>query len=137
MNDNKALDNNKQNLVEKLVSVDRISFNVNQSVIVTTEDKIYLSLGRYLQNEKRRVEWIAPLSLLLAIITTLVTATFQDFILSGSTWKAIFIVTGIVAVFWLIRSLLFLGNRSSIEDLIKEIKTGNQNDDSRSAGGSI
>ncbi|ABA56698.1 hypothetical protein Noc_0165 [Nitrosococcus oceani ATCC 19707] len=127
----------KRTLVEQLVSVERISFNVTQSVIVTTEDKIRLSLSSYLQNAKRRSDWIAPASLLIAILATLVTATFNDFILSGATWKAVFIIVGLGAAIWLIRALLFLRDKSTIEELIEEIKTGNRNEESQSSGGSI
>ena len=84
----------KRTLVEQLVSVERVSFNVAQSVIVTTEDKIRLSLGSYLQKTERRSDWIAPASLLIAILATLVTTTFNDFIFSGATWKAVFIIVG-------------------------------------------
>uniref|UniRef100_UPI0040570D3C hypothetical protein n=1 Tax=Candidatus Electronema sp. TaxID=2698783 RepID=UPI0040570D3C len=132
MSDNKSKDSDKQPLFEQLDLVDRVCLNVKQSVIVTTEDKIRLSLGNYLQNEKRRAEWITPFSLLVAIITTLVTSTFNKFILSGATWQAVFIITGVLAVIWLARALLFLRNNSSIECLIEEIKTGHRPSD---AGG--
>ncbi|MCI5166112.1 MAG: hypothetical protein D3903_08440 [Candidatus Electrothrix sp. GM3_4] len=139
MSNDNSKDSNKQNLIEieQLVSVDRVSLNVSQSVIVTTEDKLRLSLGSYLKNVKLQSEWIAPLSLLIAILATLVTSTFNDFILSKDTWKGIFIIAGTGATIWLIYALLLLRNKSSVEDLIKEIKTGNQNDDSSGPGESI
>ncbi len=136
MTENKTNEGDKRTSVEQLVSVERVSLNVAQSVIVTTEDKIRLSLASYLKNSKRRTDWIAPLSILVAIIATLVTATFNDFVLSSATWKAIFVITGFGAAFWLIKTLFDLRNKTTIEELIEEIKTGNRNNGSRSEGGS-
>ena len=64
------------------------------------------------------------------------TTTFNDFVLSGATWKAIFIITGIGSAGWLFQALLALRNKTTIEDLIDEIKTGNRCGDSGDAGGS-
>lgn len=136
MSEEKDIIDYKQTLVEQLVSVERVSFNINQSVIVTTEDKIRLTLDSYLKNTKKKSEWVAPLSLLIAIITTLVTTTFNDFLLSDATWKAIFIIAGIGSAGWLFQTLLALRDKATIEDLIDEIKTGNRYEDSGSVGGS-
>jgi len=111
--------------VENMVSVDRISLNMSQSVIVTTEDKIRLCLELYLKNINKRRDFIAPLSLLIAIVATLVTANFQDFFLDAATWKAMFVITGLVSIVWLIRSIMSLKDKTSIDDLIENIKSGN------------
>lgn len=121
--------------VEQLVSVERVSLNVKQSVIVTTEDKIRLSLDSYLRSSQRHTDWVAPLSLLITIIATLVTATFNDLGLSSATWKAIFVIAGIGSAIWLIKALLALRNMTTIEELIDEIKTGNRNNGPRNSGG--
>jgi hypothetical protein len=62
--------------VENMVTVERVSLNISQSVIVTTEDKVRLSLESYIKKQNRRSEYIAPFSLLIAIIATLTTADF-------------------------------------------------------------
>ena len=121
--------------LESMVSVDRISLNISQSVIVTTEDKMRLSLESYIKSLSRKTEWVAPLSLLVAIFATLATANFHDFLLEAATWKAMFVMTGLGAFTWLIRSLLALRDTIPIEELIDELKTGNSNGNSGSSKG--
>lgn len=113
--------------LESMVSVDRISLNISQSVVVTTEDKMRLSLESYIKSLSRKTEWVAPFSLLVAIFATLATANFHDFLLEAATWKAMFVMAGLGALAWLIKSLLALRNTITIEELIDELKTGNSN----------
>ena len=135
MSDTEKNDSNRQTSVEQLVSVERVSFNVAQSVIVTTEDKVRLSLESYQRNVKRGTDWIAPLSVLTALIATLSTATFNNFILDSSTWKAVFIIAAIGSAIWLIKALLSLRDKVSLDELIEEIKTGNKKSDSHGTRG--
>lgn len=128
--DNRTAQDDQKKLVEQLVSVDRIAFNVSQSVVVTTEDKIRLALDAYLKGARRRSEWIAPLGLLVAVLATLITATFNDLMLSADTWKAIFVLVGTGAFLWLVKALFGLREKSTVDDLIEELKAS-----SRSNGG--
>lgn len=118
-------DDDQKKLVERIVSVDRIAFNVSQSVVVTTEDKIRLALDSYLKGAQKRTEWIAPFGILVAIITTLVTATFNDWLFSAATWKAVFVLVGIASFGWLISSLLYLRKKETVDDLINDLKATN------------
>jgi uncharacterized membrane protein YciS (DUF1049 family) len=122
--------------VENMVTVERVSLNISQSVIVTTEDKVRLSLESYIKKQNRRLEYIAPFSLLIAIIATLTTADFHDFLLDSATWKAMLVITGIIALGWFFRSILFLRDQVSIDDLIDDLKRGNSvtNDDKNGSG---
>ena len=126
VDENKTADDDQKKLVEQLVSVDRIALNVSQSVVVTTEDKIRLALDSYLKGARRRTEWIAPLGLLVAVLTTLITATFNNWVLSAATWKAIFVLVGIGALIWLLWALLGLRNNATVDDLIDELKAANR-----------
>ena len=69
--------------------------NLSQQVIMTTEDRLKLCLQENLKKAERKNDWITPFSLLIAIITAFVTATFKDFIVSAKTWEAIFILVGV------------------------------------------
>ena len=113
--------------LESMVSVETISLNISQSVIVTTEDKVRITLEAYVKSTGKKTEWVAPFSLIIAIFATLATANFHDFILDAPTWKAMFIMSGIGSVAWLVKSLFALKNTISIDDLINELKTGNTN----------
>lgn len=121
-----------QKLAELLVSVERITFNVSQSVIVTTEDKIRLAVESYNKRAKNKTEWIAPFSLLLSVTATMVTADFKDFILSEDTWRAIFILVGVASTLWLANTLRVLRHSPSINDLINDLKSESQSDRKRS-----
>jgi hypothetical protein len=111
--------------VESMVSVERVSLNITQSVIVTTEDKVRLSLESYVKKQSRRTEWIAPFSILVAILAALATANFHDFLLDAATWKAMFLISGIGSLVWLIKALYSLKNPVSIDDLIEDMRSGN------------
>ena len=124
-NSEKKADIKHLTAVESMVSVERVSLNISQSVIVTTEDKVRLSIESYIKKQNRRTEWIAPFSLLVAIFAALATANFHDFLLDAATWKAMFLITSIGSLVWLIKSLYFLKDPVTIDDLIEDIKTGN------------
>ena len=109
-------------LVEQWVSVDRVEFNISQVVIVTTEDKLRIILSNYKEDISKLRDWIAPLSLLLSLIATLVTANFSNYIFSSDTWRAIFLISAFISFIWLLITLVFRRNKISIDQLIKEIK---------------
>ena len=109
--------------IQQLVSVDRVILNVSQSVIVTTEDKLKLALQSHMSEVDGNKDWIAPLSLSIALIMTLVTADFKDLILTKDTWRAIFIISSFLSFGWLLFALKKAFKRKSLESLIKEIKS--------------
>ena len=135
MNEYRNGQGDQRKLVEQLVSVDRIAFNVSQTVVVTTEDKIRLALDSYLKDAKRRTEWIAPLGLLVAVLAALITATFNDFILSAATWRAIFVLVGIGSFIWLVWGLLAIRKNATIDELIDELKAESKRSDSETVDG--
>ncbi|HEX7242565.1 MAG TPA: hypothetical protein VF263_19910 [Longimicrobiaceae bacterium] len=122
-------------LVKQLVSVERLHVNVSQSVIITTEDKVRICLDKHIKRAEQKHSWIAPAGILLAIITTLVTTTFQNWVLKAETWQAVFIVVGIVSLAWLLLSLRFAFNSLSTDDVIEELRpSSNQNLTEREKG---
>lgn len=121
--------------IDQLVAVDRITLNVSQFVIVTTEDKVRLCLDSYEKRSQNKFMWIAPAGIFLSLILALVTATFNDFMFSGDTWKAIFVLLSIGAAGWLIWSVLMLRNCITIEQLIDELKNGANTPDAKTKGG--
>lgn len=121
---------------ENLLSVEDININVSQRVILITEDKIRLCVESYVKKSRRETGWIAPLGILLSALATLITANFKDFFLSASTWQAIFVLACIGAAGWLVWSLLVIRKKVTVDDLLKEIRTGNKDFESRDSGGS-
>ena len=78
-----------------------ISKNTDQKLIVVTQDKTLLTLKKNLALLGTK-DWVAPLSTVTTIFLTLLTSNFRYAIgLGPSEWRAIFIVSGMLAVGWL------------------------------------
>ena len=92
-------------LIQPEQLVTRVHVNVSQELIQVTEDKLTLILERHSLSLARRGAWIPPLTLLLPILTTLITAKFEDIILPSATWSSVFVVAAALSVIWLIRTI--------------------------------
>jgi hypothetical protein len=108
--------------IQQLVSVERVTLNVSQNVIVTTEDKLKLCLQNHKHYIDRKNDWIAPFSVLLSLLLVFVSADFRDFVLPKDTWRAIFVVASVLTVFWLCMTLRSAFSKRTMETLIAEIK---------------
>lgn len=104
----------------------KVHANVAQEVIVTTEDRATLCLMRHRSALETKSQWVAPASLLAAIVATLVTSEFHDFLrIPREVWHALFLVTLFLSVGWLIASLIriFMKRKArSIEAIIAALK---------------
>lgn len=100
MADSNKIDFNKA-MTENMV----IHQNVRQDVIVTTRDKLKLCLLEHSAHRESVWAFVAPLGILLAIITALVTSDFRDFFFTKETWFYSFLVASGVVGCWLVFSL--------------------------------
>lgn len=76
--------------------------NIGQEVVVTTVDKVRICL---MENRDRLLgqrEWLTPLSLFLAFVTTLNAAEFREFILKPAVWQAVYLIGSIVTFVWFV-----------------------------------
>lgn len=107
-----------------LVDVKDVHINVSQALIIITEDKVRNHLSKHLNKVEKRKGWIAPLGILITIIITLITSDFKQdsFIFPSATWEAIFVISGLISLGWLIYSIIQALKSESIEDLIDKIK---------------
>ena len=96
--------------------------NLSQQVIMTTEDRIKLCLKDNIKKAGKKNDWIAPFSLLIAIITVFATSSFKDSILSSKTWEAIFIIVGIGSFVWFILTIRNAFYKVDIDRIINELK---------------
>ncbi len=97
--------------------------NVRQEVIMVTLDKVHLCLNKHLSRINQKTIWHAPLAVLVTIVVTLITTTFQDFVLSAATWRATFIISAALSIAWLCRSAWAASRIStSMEDIVSELK---------------
>jgi hypothetical protein len=107
--------------------VDKRYANVRTDVIEITHDKLENLLRKFYERHALRLSWFNPLSLGIGVALTLSTAEFkaQALALDGATWKAIFVITLVVSVVWLVFNLIQLArgwNESSLDSLIDKIK---------------
>ena len=110
----------------QLVNVSEVHLNVDQEVIITTEDKIRLCLSDYMKKMEKKRSWITPFAIFITIIITFSTSTFKDIGLDASTWKAIFIIVGIISFGWLILSVREVKQSVKLEDIVSELKKGHK-----------
>ena len=96
--------------------------NVSQELIQVTEDKLKLILVQHSLSLTKREAWIPPLSLLIPILTTLMTARFEDYIFPAVLWQAIYIVASILSCLWLFKVLIYRPKKKAIDDIVNEIK---------------
>jgi hypothetical protein len=108
--------------IEGLVHVSEVHMNVSQELIVTTEDKIRLSLNEHLKKMEKKKGWITPLGMLISFTLILITAGFKDTGLDAATWKAVFIIADVIAFGWLVYAIKESLSSVKIEDIIDELK---------------
>lgn len=110
----------------QLVNVSEVHLNVDQEVIITTEDKIRICLSDYMKKMEKKRGWITPLAIFITIIIAFSTSTFKDIGLDASTWRAIFIIAGIISFGWLILSVREAKQSIKLEDIVSELKKGHK-----------
>jgi len=114
----------QESLSNELVQNSKIYFNLNQDVIVTTEDKLRLCLQNYIKSLIKKEGWIAPLTLCIMFLLVFASSNFHDnFIFSADTWKAIFIICVIVSALWSLKAIYCaITTRKPLDNLISDIK---------------
>lgn len=113
-----------ESLVGQLINVSEVHLNVSQEVIITTEDKIRICLSEHLKRMEKKRGWIAPSGIFITIVIVLITSTFKDIGIDAATWRAIFILSGIISAGWLIWSIREALKSEKIEDIVSELKKG-------------
>lgn len=108
--------------------------NIGQEFIVTTADKIKLSLLQHRDVLKAKTDWIAPTGILITLTATLVATNFTKFLgLSPDVWKALFIACAILDFVWLLYSiyrLIKFLSKGSVESFVQNLKIGSPTDSS-------
>ena len=102
-----------------------IHMNVGQDMVVITEDKLRLRLIEHRDCLADKKEWLTPLSLFLALVTTLVAADFHDFVLKAPVWTAVYSLGSLASFVWLcVAGWKAWSNRNlgSLDMLVRRIK---------------
>jgi len=100
--------------------------NIKSDLITITHDKLENILLKHLEKLSFKNKWLAPLSLFLSLLATLLTAKFDNiFGLSKDIWQAIFIVCCCSSFIWLMISifkLIIYRKEATLESLLNKIK---------------
>ena len=103
--------------------VKTIHTNLDQEIIQVTEDKLKLVLRDHVADLEQRKEWIAPLGVVLTLITVFATTTFKDALfLTSAVWNAIFVLVTIFSTAWLVKGIIALWKAPSVDSLVDKIK---------------
>ncbi len=98
--------------------------NLDQDIIQVTEDRLRLVLKEHIERAEERKSWIAPLSTLIAIITSFVTADFRDAYFKAATWQAVFFLSLLLSVGWFAKTVWKASRAPTVDDIVRKIKTG-------------
>lgn len=104
------------------VPISAIHSNTELTIIQVTEDKLRLALNEHLDVVERKTSWQTPVSLVVAIALTLLTADFHDAGLEKSVWKALFIFCLIASIAWSVWAARQARVSITVDDLIRRIK---------------
>ncbi|MBM4307393.1 MAG: hypothetical protein FJ123_11745 [Deltaproteobacteria bacterium] len=115
-------------LDEELLERSIVHKNIGQEFIVTTTDKIKLSLLEHRDILKAKIDWIAPTGILITLIATLAATNFTRSLgLAPEVWKDLFIACTILDSLWLFHSIyrvIKFRRKGSVESLIQDLKIG-------------
>ena len=114
----------EETLQQKLYQTNTIHWNLEQVVIVTTEDKLRLCLQNAIDRLGAKREWWTPSALLVTLILALTTTEFKDqFAIPAATWHAFFLFLVIGTVLWTVVAIWKATRvKVSVESIVSEIK---------------
>lgn len=114
-------------LVTKKVRVGGVHPNLEQEVILVTEDKVRLCLNRNFERAAKSKQWIAILGMIASLVLTLTTENFQTFLwLSGGEWRGVVILGLLLSLLWFVISVKWAFGVPTIESIVAELKAGSQ-----------
>lgn len=113
------------NISQELSSQLIVHKNLNPKVVIVDMAKLKNMLRDYRDAVKGSHDWISILALVLSLLLTNITSTFNDFWgLSAEVWKAIFVICLAGSIIWLIVVIIRLisnHKERQIEHLIDQI----------------
>ncbi len=80
-----------------------VTYDVS-SIIIVTEDRLRVRLMEHLAGLASKGGWIAPAGVLVTVVGTLATSTFNKDVLglAGPVWNAVYVIAGLLAFIWLL-----------------------------------
>ncbi len=126
------MENNNINLDKNLINEMTIHTNLRQEIIITNTDKVKLILNDHHEIIKRKIEWLNPVGIFLTVLTTILTAKFDEtkFGISPQMLKAIFVISCILSFVFsiiLIFNAVRYRKKGTIEEFIEKLKIDSTN----------
>jgi hypothetical protein len=115
---------NNGNYSRKTIDITEIHSNIEQKLIQITEDRLTLILNQHIKNLEMKNAWVAPLGILITLIVVFATTEFKKAFVSADTWRAFFIISTLLTIYWLIKSLITAFKAESINEIVDKIKQG-------------
>ena len=111
-------------LQQEFLQAKKIYRNLEQVVIVTTEDKLRLCLHKSIDRLGTKREWWTPVALLVTLVLALTTAEFKDrFAFPAATWQAFFLLLTVASLIWTFVAIWkAIRVKVSVESIVSEIK---------------
>jgi hypothetical protein len=110
-------------ILNRKTIVGRVDTNVTQDFIVITADKARLILRDAVDNMELSRAWQTPLGLLVTLLATLFTTSFQDvFRVPKERWESLFIGAALFSGVWLIRSLWRKTKSPNVEEIVGRLR---------------
>lgn len=125
MNKPNEYENNANiNLQSDIVDTLIVHKNVKQEIVMVSIDRLKLTLQEHHNIIKNKNAWTDALAIFIALLLADLASEFHDFLgVEASVWKAIFIISTVVALIYFIRCVYYaLKSTSNIDDLIEKIK---------------
>ncbi|RPA58883.1 hypothetical protein EGC86_18470 [Shewanella frigidimarina] len=98
--------------------------NLDHTLIKISEEKLRLALNEYEDTVQSRNSWLAPLGVLITLLTALATTDFKSALsLSKDTWYALYIAGSVISLFYFVKAVhKSLKCNTTLDGLILKIK---------------
>ena len=108
-------------LQKKIAGSSTIHDNLGEKYLMISESKVKLCLKDNIDHMESRKAWQAPAGIAFTIFITLLTSNFKDKFLPSATWQALFILVGLLSIFWLLVALYKAPKFKSVNDIVGEL----------------
>ncbi|MDZ7689642.1 MAG: hypothetical protein U5K69_00485 [Balneolaceae bacterium] len=99
-----------------------VHVNVEQQLIVITEDKLRNHLNKNIPEITGKTGWIPALTLVIAFLIPLLTSDFNNWVFEPIVWEVL-VVIGLILSFCRFLYIIYKNHNSkTVEDLIEIIK---------------
>lgn len=114
----------QQSIRSQLISEADYYVNVRQGIMIVTEDKVRLVLGKHFEIRRRAHQWETPFAIAVTLLSVLLTADFKDRGLPGILWQALFMVGASLAAAYAVWFRLHAVKVVGVEQMLEELKKG-------------